>query len=219
MPVPTPFHPRTSALCTSYRWKQWAGYYAVCSYDMCHEREYNAFRQAAGLLDVTPLFKYEVKGKGAAALLSYVTTKDVTKLKVGQVSYICWCDSKGKVLDDGTISRIDDEHFRMTAALPTYYWLERNSRGFDVTIEDVSDKIATLALQGPMSREILKKASDADMDKLGFFKTTACRMDGFQARISRTGYTGDLGYEIWVDNKDALKLWDRLMEYGKPYGI
>ncbi|HVE14511.1 MAG TPA: aminomethyltransferase family protein [Elusimicrobiota bacterium] len=219
MPVPTPFHPRTSALCTSYRWKQWAGYYSVCSYDVTHEREYNAYRQSAGLLDVTPLFKYEVKGKDAAPFLARVLTKDARKVKVGQVAYVCWTDDKGKILDDGTITRIAEDHFRMTAALPTYYWLLKNSRGFQVTVEDVSDKIATLALQGPNSREILRKASDADMDKLGFFKTTACRMDGFEARITRTGYTGDLGYEVWVKNDDALKLWDRLMDAGKPYGI
>jgi aminomethyltransferase len=186
---------------------------------MSHEREYNAFRQSAGLLDVTPLFKYDVTGPGAAAFLSFVMARDIKKLKVGQVSYVCWCDPKGKTLDDGTVTRIAEEHFRATAALPTYQWLDRHARGFNVKVEDVSTKIAVLALQGPTSRDILKKASDANMDKLGFFKTTACKMDGFDARITRTGYTGDLGYEVWVDNADALKLYDRLMETGKPYGI
>ena len=219
MPVPTPFHPRTSALCASYRWKHWAGYYAVCSYDVTHEREYTAFRHSAGLLDVTPLFKYEVVGKDAAAFLARVMARDIRKLKIGQVSYVCWCDEKGKTLDDGTVTRIAETHFRVTAALPSSVWLQRNARGFAVAIEDVSAKIATLALQGPNSREILRKASDADMAALGFFKTAACRMDGFSARITRTGYTGDLGYEIWVDNADALKLWDRLIDAGKAYGI
>ena len=118
MPIPSPFHPRTSALCTSLRWKDWSGYHAVCSYDTCHEREYFAFRHAAGLMDVTPLHKYEVTGPDAAALLGRVMVKNIPKLKVGQVTYCCWCDDRGKLLDDGTVWRFDDNTFRVRPRLP-----------------------------------------------------------------------------------------------------
>ncbi|MBI3843344.1 MAG: aminomethyl transferase family protein [Planctomycetes bacterium] len=219
MPIPTPFHPRTSALCTSYRWKQWAGYYAVCSYEMNHEREYFAFRHAAGLLDVSPLYKYDVGGRDAAAFLSRVMARDVRKLKVGQVGYCCWCNEEGYVLDDGTVTRLDDTRVRVTAAEPALAWLDRNRRGFDVALEDVSERIATLALQGPNSREILKQVCGADVERLKFFRATATKLDGLAAVVTRTGYTGDLGYEVWVARDDALALWDALVAAGKPYGL
>ncbi len=163
MPVPTMFHSRTSKLCTSNRWKDWAGYFAVCSYDTFHEPEYFAIRHAAGLIDVTPLFKYEVYGPDAAAFLSRLTVKNLAKLEVGRVTYLCWCDDDGKVVDDGTVSRLEDDYFRLTAAEPAFSWLERFRRGYDVTIEDSSDRIGALALQGPTSREILKQITDADI--------------------------------------------------------
>ena len=115
MPIPSPFHERTAPLCTSYRWKDWAGYYAVCSYDTTHDREYFAFREAAGLIDVTPLYKYEVYGPDAAALLSRMMVRNVRKLKVGRVGYTCWCDDDGKVVDDGTVTRLEKEYFRVTS--------------------------------------------------------------------------------------------------------
>ncbi|GAH02945.1 unnamed protein product, partial [marine sediment metagenome] len=196
MPVGTPFHPRTSELCTSLFYKDWAGYHTVCSYDTCHEREYYALRNTAGLIDVSPLFKYEVYGKDAAAFLSRVMVRNINKLKVGRCTYLCWCDDHGKVLDDGTVSRLDDNHFRVTAAEPTLSWLMCLSRRFDVTIEDSTDKIGTLSLQGPNSREILKNVSDADMDSIRYFGLTKAKLDGADVVISRTGYTGDLGYEV-----------------------
>jgi aminomethyltransferase len=219
MPIPTPFHERTQPLCSSYRWKDWSGYCAVCSYDTSHEREYFAFRESAGLLDVSPLFKYEVHGPDAAALLSRMMVRDVSKLKVGRVGYSCWCDDYGKVIDDGTVTRLDDDHYRVTAADPSLHWLQAVGRGMRVKIEDSSAKLATVALQGPRSREILRAASDADMDKLKFFGATRCRLDGLDVWITRTGYTGDLGYEVWVDSAQAVKLWDALMAIGNPYGI
>jgi len=219
MPIPSPFHERTSPLCTSYRWKDWAGYCAVSSYDTSHEREYFAFREAAGLLDVTPLYKYEVTGKDAAALLGRMMVRDVTKLKVGRVAYTCWCDDGGKVVDDGTVARLGENHFRVTAADPTLHWLHALSRGFDAAIEDSSARLAALALQGPTSRDILKSASDADLDKLKFFGVTAAKIGTNPGWISRTGYTGDLGYEVWVEREDALSTWDALIEAGHAYGI
>ncbi len=216
------------------RWKDWAGYYAVCSYDNYHEREYFAFRHAAGLMDVTPLFKYEIHGPDAAAFLSRVMVKDIAKLNVGQVTYCCWCDDDGKVVDDGTVWRLDETHFRATAAEPNLAWFTRHARGYDVAIEDRTATVATLSLQGPNAREILKQAADADLDNLGFFRLTKSRIDGrvssptggrryaggaFDATITRTGYTGDLGYEIWVENRYAVPLWDTLVSAGKAYGI
>jgi aminomethyltransferase len=219
MPIPTPFHERTQALCTSYRWKDWSGYCAVCSFDTSHEREYFAFRESAGLLDVTPLFKYEVAGPDAAALLTRMMVRDVSTLKVGRVAYTCWCDDDGKVIDDGTVSRLGEDHFRVTAADPTLYWLQALGRGLDVTIEDSSARLAALALQGPTSRDILRGAGATEIDKLKFFGVARAEIDGIPVWISRTGYTGDLGYEVWVENGKALAIWDTLIAAGKPHGI
>ncbi|HEX4954449.1 MAG TPA: aminomethyltransferase family protein [Thermoanaerobaculia bacterium] len=219
MPIPSPFHERTAALCTSYRWKDWAGYCAVSSYDTTHEREYFAVRESAGLLDVTPLYKYEVSGPDATALLSRMMVRDVAKLKVGRVGYTCWCDDEGKVLDDGTVARLDENHYRVTAADPTLHWLLALSRGFDVTIEDSSARLAAVALQGPTSRAILAEASDADLAKLKFFGVTRASIAGIPGWISRTGYTGDLGYEVWVERDRAVPLWDALIATGRPFGI
>ena len=219
MPIASPFHPRTSKLCTSLRWKDWAGYYAVCSFNTYHEREYFAFRHAAGLIDVTPLFKYEIHGPDAGAFLARVMARDITKLKIGQVSYCCWCDEKGKLLDDGTVWRLDENHFRATAAEPNLAWFHQNARGFDVIIEDNTARIAAVSLQGPKSREILKQLADVEMDDLRFFRLTRSKIDGFDATITRTGYTGDLGFEIWAKNDRAVGLWDALMSAGKSYGL
>lgn len=219
MAIPSPFHPRTSALCKSLRWKAWSGYHAVCAYDTYPEREYYAFRYAAGLIDVTPLFKYEVHGPDAASFLAHVMVKNINNLKVGQVTYCCWCDDRGKLLDDGTVSRLADTYFRVTAADPGLAWLTRNVGPFDVQVEESTDTIAAVALQGPCSRDILKQATDADIDSLRFFRLTEANIDGLSAVITRTGYTGDLGYEIWVHNEHAVGLWDALMHAGRDYGM
>ena len=134
MPIPSPFHPRTSALCTSFRWKDWSGYHAVCSYGPSHEPEYFAFRHAAGLMDVTPLHKYDVSGPDAAAFLARVMVKNIHKLKIGQVTYCCWCDEFGKLLDEGTVWRLDAHAYRVTAAEQNLAWFQRNADAFDVTI-------------------------------------------------------------------------------------
>ena len=219
MPIPTPFFPRTSALCHSMKWKEWAGYYAVCSYDTLHDPEYYAFRNSAGLLDVSPLFKYRVKGAGAAAFLSRIMVRNISKLEVGRVSYCCWCNDDGKVIDDGTVMRRSENEFFVTSADPGFSWFSRFLRGYEVELEDISDQVAGLALQGPMSRDILKQVCDADLDTLKFFSTRKAKADGFDVYVSRTGYTGDLGYEIWVENEHALKLWDAIMAAGKNYDI
>lgn len=219
MPVESPFHARTFPLCHSYRWKEWSGYYAVCSFDDCHEREYFAFRHSAGLIDVTPLFKYEVRGPDAGEYLARVMARDVRRLKPGRVGYGCWCDDEGKVLDDGTVSCLDPERYFVTAADPSFHWLARHARRYDVELEDVTDSVAALALQGPASAAILGEVSDAALDRLRFFRVTDCELDGAQVRISRTGYTGDLGYEVFCDAKDALRVWDAIVDAGRPHGL
>ncbi len=219
MAIPSPFHPRTSALCQSLRWKDWSGYFAVCAYNAYPDREYYAFRHAAGLIDVTPLFKYEVHGPDAAPFLAHVMVKDINKLKVGQVTYCCWCDARGKLLDDGTVSRIRDSYFRVTAAEPSLSWLTRSVGTFDVTIEESTEDIAAVSIQGPCSRDILAKVTDGDVANLKFFRLIEAGINGFDATITRTGYTGDLGFEIWVSNEHAVGLWDALMDAGRDYGM
>ena len=223
MPTPSPFHERTAPLCRSFSWKDWAGYCAVASYDTSHEREYFAFRETAGLLDVSPLFKYEVSGPDATKLLARMMARDVSRLKVGRVAYSCWCDDAGRVVDDGTVARLDEDHYRVTAADPSLHWLEDCGRGLNVRLEDSSARLAALALQGPSSRAILKSVvridSGSEMDGLKFFGVTRATIDGIPVWISRTGYTGDLGYEIWVESARALPIWDALISAGKPLGI
>jgi aminomethyltransferase len=215
----TPFHPRTSALCASHAWRRWAGHIAASSYELLHDREYHAIRSSAALLDVSPLHKYMVTGPDAARLLDRIVTRDVVKMKVGQVAYTPWCDTAGKVIDDGTISRLGEHVFRMTSADPNLRWLNENAVGLDVKIEDVSDSTAALALQGPNSRVILERAAETDLSKLKYFRLTQATIRGVAVTITRTGYTGDLGYEIWVDAKQALPLWDAIIGAGTPYGI
>lgn len=219
MPIQTPFFPRTSKLCASMKWKEWAGYYAVSSFETFHDSEYFAFRNSAGLLDVTPLFKYSVKGPDAAAFLSRIMVRNISKLEVGRVSYSCWCNDDGKVVDDGTVMRRSEEEFFVTSADPCYSWFSRFLRGYKVELEEISEQIAGLALQGPTSRDILKQVCDVDLDNLKFFSTSIAKADGFEIYVSRTGYTGDLGYELWVENEHALKLWDALMNAGKNYDL
>ena len=209
----TPFHERAAALCASHAWRRWAGYVVASSYELSHEREYHAIRGAAALFDVSPLYKYLVRGKDAARLLDHVVTRSIQELKVGQVAYTPWCDVAGKVLDDGTVARLDETTFRMTAAEPNLRWLQDNAAGLDVAVEDVSESIAALSLQGPASRAIL------DGIELKYFRTIETRLAGIPVTISRTGYTGDLGYEIWLEKDKALPVWDALIEAGTPHGI
>jgi aminomethyltransferase len=220
MPLPTPFHPRTSPLCTSLLWKDWAGYHAVRSFDVHAEREYYAFRHACGLIDVTPLFKYDVRGRDACAYLSYLSVRDIGRLKPQQAAYLCWTDADGKIIDDGTVSYLDDQHYRVTSTDPEMHWFLRHARGFEVTVEDITDRVAALSIQGPTSRDVLKQVCETDLDRLKFFRLVRTRFEGgVEGIISRTGYTGDLGFEVWVDPGDAVALWDLLLAGGRPYGL
>jgi len=219
MPVGTAFHERTLPLCESLNYRDWSGYYTVSAYETHHEHEYNAIRNAAALIDITPLFKYLVTGRDATRLVDRVITRDATRMSVGQVYYTPWCDERGKVIDDGTVSRLGETRYRWTAADPSLRWLSQNAVGLDVRIEDISEQVAALALQGPTSAGILRSAAEAPIDALKYFRVVSGTIAGVPVDISRTGYTGDLGYEIWVDWSQALRVWDRLVEVGRAFEI
>jgi len=224
LPIGTAFHERTFPLCHSLSYREWSGYYTVSVYEVHHEHEYNAIRNACALIDITPLYKYRITGKDATKLVNRVITRDINKVKVGQVIYCCWCDEDGKVIDDGTISRLEENAYRWTAADPSLRWFRQNGLNMDVQIEDISEKVAALALQGPTSAKLLKAVADADIANLKYFRVTRGKIGGVAVDISRTGYTGDLGYEIWVpmgDGKatDAVRVWDALAEKGKQFDL
>ncbi len=217
MPKHTPFHSRTDALCESQSWVEWSGYLSAQTYEMDHIHEYNAVRLGAGLFDVSPLHKYSIRGRDAVALTNRVITRDASRCRVGQVLYTAWCDDDGKIIDDGTVARLGEDSFRMTTATPTFYWLQDNAFGMDVEIEDVSDAYGALALQGPTSRDILQQLTDADMGDLEYFHLLETKLAGAPVMIARTGYTGDLGYEVFTEPDHCERIWDALMETGADY--
>jgi aminomethyltransferase len=219
MPIGTAVHDRTFALAESLNYREWSGYYAVSAYEAHHEHEYNAIRNAAALIDVSPLFKYILRGRDAQKLVDRVITRDAMKLAIGQVYYTPWCDEHGKVIDDGTVTRLDETEFRWTAADPSLRWFTQNAIGLDVTIEDVSEQIAALALQGPTSGRLLDAVAEADVRNLKYFRMTRGTIAGVPVDISRTGYTGDLGYEIWMPWNRATEVWDALMSGGRAFDI
>jgi len=219
MSVGTPFHPRTSPLNTKMQWREWSGYFASSVYADAHDIEYNAIREAAALIDVSPLYKYLVSGPDALRLVDRVVTRDATKLPVGGVIYTPWCDEHGKVVDDGTVHRLDDRLYRWTAADPQLRWLRQNSAGLDVTITEETEATAALALQGPLSRDVLEAATGESFDDLRYFRRRPSKVGKVKIDVSRTGYTGDLGYELWIPTEGAVKVWDALMKAGAAYGI
>jgi aminomethyltransferase len=219
MPIGTAVHERTFALCESLNYREWSGYYAASSYEGHHEHEYNVIRNASALIDVSPLFKYSVTGADAARFIDRLITRDVSKMAVGQVFYTPWCDEHGHVIDDGTVARLGETRFRWTAADPSLRWFRQNAAGMDVHVEDISEELAALALQGPTSARVLRAVSDADIDRLKYFRVTSGLIAGVRVEISRTGYTGDLGYEIWIPAAHAVAVWDALMEAGRAFDI
>jgi aminomethyltransferase len=219
LPIGTAFHDRTFALCQSLNYREWSGYYTVSVYEVHHEHEYNAIRNACALIDISPLYKYLITGKDATKLVNRVITRDVNRVAVGQVIYACWCDEEGKVIDDGTITRLEENKYRWTAADPSLRWFRQNGLNMDVQIEDISEQTAALALQGPASAKLLKTVADADIANLKYFRKTSGAIAGVPVDISRTGYTGDLGYEIWIPWDRAVQVWDALMDKGKQFDI
>jgi len=219
VPVGTAFHERTLALCESLNYREWSGYYTVSVYEMHHEHEYNAIRNSAALIDISPLFKYRVNGPDATKFVNRVIARDIHKVAIDQVIYCCWCDPQGKVIDDGTITRLGENDYRWTAADPSLRWFQQNALGLEVKIEDISEQTAALALQGPTSGRLLRAVSDAPIDNLKYFRVTRGKIAGVPVDISRTGYTGDLGFEVWIPWKDAVKVWDALMTKGRAFDI
>jgi len=215
----SPFFERTSKLNESQEWRRWSGYLAATNYELTHENEYFAIRTKAALLDITPLYKYIIEGPEAQRFLDCLVTRNIYICKVGQVMYTPWCDEYGKVIDDGTVQRLSEHKFRITSAEPNLEWLQYNATGMDLTISDDSVTTAALALQGPNSRVILNTTANDSLDSLKFFWMMDTKFGDIPVSISRTGYTGDLGFEIWLDPKDAISVWDLLLEKGKPYGI
>jgi aminomethyltransferase len=219
MTVGTPLHERTAPLNRKQSWREWSGYLAASAYDDLHVHEYAGIRHAAVLIDISPLYKYIVSGPDAAKLIDRVITRDATKIKPGQVIYTPWCDDHGKVIDDGTVARLDDDTFRWTSAEQHQRWFEINARRLNAKIEDVSEELAAIALQGPLSRAVLEAAIEGNLTDLRYFHRRPATVGEYMIDISRTGYTGDLGYELWIKASQANAVWDRLMEVGRPYAI
>jgi aminomethyltransferase len=219
MPVGTPFHDRTFPLCQSLNYRDWAGFYTVSAYEASHEHEYNAIRNGAAVIDISPLFKYRLTGRDAVQLVDRVITRDAQRLQVGQVIYTPWCNEHGHVLDDGTVTRVGEQSFRWTAAEPNLRWLHQQAAGLAVQIEDISESVAALAVQGPTSARLLQQVAGADIAGLKYFRMTGGTIAGATVDISRTGYTGDLGYEIWMERADATRVWDALMQAGPAHAL
>ena len=220
MPIPSPLHSRTAPLCASYEWRSWSGYLAASLYHITHDPEYYAIRNAAAIIDVSPLYKYEIIGPDSVSLLNRVMTRDIRKCAVNQVLYTCWCDDDGKAIDDGTVARLADDRFRVTAADPNLAWFQDCAYGMDVKVTDVSDRVAAIALQGPSSKAILQGLlSRIDLEQLRYYRLESTALDQMPLTVTRTGYTGDLGYELWVQPEEAGSVWDRLMDTGSAYGL
>ena len=219
VPVASAFHARTLQLCESLSYRDWAGFYAVSAYETHHEHEYNAIRNACALIDISPLFKYRVGGPDALRLVNRVITRDAAAMAVGRVYYTPWCDEHGKVIDDGTVTRTGPSEFRWTAADPNLRWFSENASGLDVQVDDLSESVAALALQGPTSRRVLQQVCDADLSTLKYFRSTTGSIAGVRVDVSRTGYTGDLGYEIWMPWDSALQVWDAIVGAGAAFDL
>jgi aminomethyltransferase len=217
--IGTALHDRTAPLNRKMQWREWSGYYAASAYADAHDIEYNAIREAAALIDVSPLYKYRVWGRDAERLVDRVITRDATRLAIGQVYYTPWCDEHGKVVDDGTVHRLGETEFRWTAADPQLRWLRMNAARLEVNIEDVSESLAALALQGPQSRAVLEAATGESFADLAYFRRRGAHLGGVEVDVSRTGYTGDLGYEVWVPAAAAGLAWDALIVAGRAHGI
>ena len=219
MSVGTVFYPREAELNSHLSWGEWSGYHSAAVYADFLDIEYNAIREAAGVIDVSPLHKYIVRGRDAGRLLDRVMTRDISKLQVDQVFYSPWCDEDGKMIDDGTITRLSEDSYRITAADPSERWFRMNMTGLDAAIEDISDQTAGLALQGRLSREVLEEATGQDWTGVRYFRRRRTQIADVDVDVTRTGYTGDRGYELWVPVDGAIAVWDRIFDVGQRYGV
>jgi aminomethyltransferase len=214
----TPFHERAREFSQVDSFIQWTGYTTVDVFTTA-EQEYFAIRNAASLYDLTPMVKYRIAGPGAERFLNRLATRNIAKLKEGRVAYTVWCNDAGHVIDDGTIFRLGAEEFRLCTAERQLDWFLDSAIGFDVQISEITDQIAALSLQGPTSCAVLKEFGVQGIERLKPFEIGDFTVDGLAVMISRTGFTGDLGYELWMSPADALPVWDRLMAAGKSRGI
>ena len=226
-PLRTPFHRRAEAVCESDLWRDWSGYTCALTYEPTPDREYWAVRNSAGLIDVSPLFKYEITGADAERLLDRTMTRDISKCRVGRVMYSSWCNEDGHLLQDGNVQRLDRERFLVSAAEPCLRWFEDCGWGMDVSVREVSAEIGVLALQGPRARAIAEAAVDGvDFAGMRYFDLAGGELGGLAGdargaavRVTRTGFTGDLGYELWVAAEHAEALWDALAAAGAAHGL
>jgi aminomethyltransferase len=217
--VGTAFFPRQQELNTKLAWGEWSGYYSPAVYADFHDIEYNAVREAAAAIDTSPLYKYVVRGRDAGRLMDRVMTRDISKLRIDRVFYTPWCDEDGKLIDDGTITRIAENEYRVTAADQTYRWFCMNATDLDVEVQDVTDELAGLALQGKLSRDVLEKATGQDWGDVRYFGRRVTAIDGVDVDVTRTGYTGDRGYELWIPWDAGVQVWDSVFAAGQDYGI
>ena len=215
----SPFHDRQAALNLRDSWSVWNGYkFAEYYYDA--EYEYFCIRNTCGTYDICPMQKYLIQGDTAEAMLNRMVTRDITKLQENRVTYVCWCTNEGRMIDDGTIFKLGPTKFMLTCGSPSLAWLRKASFGFDaVEIEDITDTLAALSFQGPTTFSVLKAMGLKGIEDLKPFQIGYFDFAESGLMISRTGFTGDLGYELWIQNKDALELWDRLYSIGEDYGI
>ncbi|MEE2784083.1 MAG: aminomethyltransferase family protein [Pseudomonadota bacterium] len=214
----TPFHPRVAQACELNRWDEWKGYTTPTAYESV-EREYFAVRNSCGVFDLTPMTKYRIRGSDAGDYLDRLLTRNLSKLRIGQVMYVCWCDDAGQLLDDGTLFRLDENEYRLCSQERHLDWLKWSAMGFDVEINDETEGTAALAVQGPTSFAVLKRLGLVGVEALKPYRFADFQFMGQTMMVSRTGFTGDLGYELWIAPEQALPLWDALFGAGQHYGI
>lgn len=214
----TPFHPRTSRANETGLWSHWSGYLAADRYQMSDKFEYFAIRNSAAVIDTSPLYKYRIVGRDAETFLAGILARDIRKCRPGRAHYTVWCDDDGWVVEDGVVFRHTGDEFLLTAARPNMAYLQDLAGHMGVEIEDVSDDYGALALQGPYAGAILEQLAP-EIEGIGHFHHTSAKIGNAAVTISRTGYTGDLGYEIWVERDDAVQIWDALFEVAAPYGV
>jgi aminomethyltransferase len=214
----TPFHARHRVLSQVDRFIPWSGYTTVDVFTTV-EQEYFAIRNATTLYDLTPMVKYRIAGAEASRYLNRLVTRDIGKLKVGRVAYCVWCNDAGQILDDGTVFRLGENEFRLCTAERQIDWLLDSSVGFDVEIGEMTEDIAALSMQGPTSCAVLKAVGLAGIERVKPFEIGAFELAGHPVSVSRTGFTGDLGYEIWMSPTSAEPVWDALMGAGRSRGI
>jgi len=214
----TPFHDRISALSTTETWTGWNTYKVARVVDKL-SAEYFAVRSGCAVMDLTPMEKYRITGKDAYAYLDRLLTRDISTLKPGRVTYVVWCDDAGKVIDDGTLFQFGEQDYRLCSQHHQLDWLLMSASGYDVQIETETHDVAALAVQGPTSYSVLTAAGIGGLEQLKPFGIVDLRCRDIPVTVSRTGYTGDLGYEVWVEPADALRLWDAIFSVQGQYDI